>query len=145
MGDTPHCLLATAMKHRVQEEAVCVWVCVLTSEKERDKGRKEGLASCIHVSVCLCVCCEGLNESQCAHMGHHKQTMKNESGEAVLRVSLWEQLQTGVRTFGDNRFVCVCLCVCACASTCKCPAGLPFRSADISSSARVSVLPLERN
>lgn len=39
----------------------------------------------------------------------------------------------------------LCVCVCACASTCKCPAGLPFRSADISSSARVSVLPLERN
>lgn len=25
----------------------------------------------------------GLNESQCALVGHHKQTMKNESGDAV--------------------------------------------------------------
>lgn len=35
--------------------------------------------------------------------------MKNESGEAVRLVSLWERLQAGVRTFGDNRFVCVCV------------------------------------
>lgn len=54
------------------------------------------------------VYCEGLNESQCTHMGHHKQTMKNESGEAEQRISLWEQLQAGQRTFGDNRFVYVC-------------------------------------
>lgn len=33
--------------------------------------------------LCVCVCVVGLNESQCALMGHHKQTMKNESGEAV--------------------------------------------------------------
>ena len=59
------------------------------------------------------MCCEGLNESQCAHMGHHKQTMKNESGE-VQHISLWEQLQAGIRTFGDNRFLYVCVCVCVC-------------------------------
>ena len=40
-------------------------------------------------------------------MGHHKQTVKNETGEAVQRISLWEQLQAGKRTFGDNRFVYV--------------------------------------
>lgn len=44
-------------------------------------------------------------------MGHHKQIMKNESGEAVQHISLWEQLQAGKRTFGDNRFVYVCECV----------------------------------
>lgn len=44
-------------------------------------------------------------------MGHHKQTMKNESGEAVQLISLWEQLQAAIRTFGDNRFVYVCECV----------------------------------
>lgn len=86
---------------------VCVSVCVLKSDKERDN--KGGLASYMHASVRFCVCCKGLNESQCIHMGHHKQTMKNESGEAVQRVSRWEQLQAGIRTFGDNRFVCVCL------------------------------------
>lgn len=41
-------------------------------------------------------------------MGHHKQIMKNESGDAVQHISLWEQLQAGERTFGDNRFVYVC-------------------------------------
>lgn len=44
-------------------------------------------------------------------MGHHKQTMKNESGEPVQLISLWEQLQAAVRTFADNRFVYVCECV----------------------------------
>lgn len=44
-------------------------------------------------------------------MGHHKQTMKNESGVVQL-FSLWEQLQAGVRTFGDNHFVCVCISLC---------------------------------
>lgn len=51
MGDTPHCLLATAMKHRVQEEAVCVWVCVLTSEKERE----EGGVGIMHTCECVLV------------------------------------------------------------------------------------------
>lgn len=71
--------------------------------------------------MCLCLCCEGLNESQRAHTGHHKQTMKNESGEAVQPFFLWEQLQAGVLTFGDNRCVCVsvCLCVCVFVSMCK--------------------------
>lgn len=63
------------------------------------------------INACECVCREGLNESQCSHMGHHKQTMKNESGEAVQLVFLWEQLQAGIRTFGDNRLVFLCVCV----------------------------------
>lgn len=60
------------------------------------------------------MCCEGLNESQCAHMGHHKQTMKNESGEAVQPVFLWEQPLAGIRTFGDNRLALVCVFPCQC-------------------------------
>lgn len=104
----------------MQEEAVCISACVCVVEFKRKKrcSEKKGLASYMHVSVCLCVCCEGLNESQCAHMGHHKQTMKNESGEAVQLVSLWEQLQACERTFGDNRFVYVCVCVSVCVSLC---------------------------
>lgn len=50
----------------VQGEAVCM------CGPERNGDRKEGSASYVHVGVCLCVCCEGLNESQCAHMGRHK-------------------------------------------------------------------------
>lgn len=68
--------------------------------------------------TCMRVCFEGLNESQCAHMGHHKQTMKNESGEGVQLISLWEQLQAAIRTFGDNRFVCL-LCVLQCVWVCE--------------------------
>lgn len=55
-----------------REEAVRAYV----GDNERD-----GPESYMHLSVCVCVV--GLNESQCALMRHHKQTMKNESGEAV--------------------------------------------------------------
>lgn len=43
-------------------------------------GRREGWLGIIHAFECALW---GLNESQCALMGHHKQTMKNESGVAV--------------------------------------------------------------
>lgn len=81
---------------------------------ETKPGRREGWLSIIHALECVLW---GLNESQCALMGHHKQTMKNESGEAAqLLFFLWEQLRTSMHTFGDNRFVCVCanarVCVC---------------------------------
>lgn len=82
-------------------------MCVCARQRATDG--EEGAASYMHASVC--VCCEGLNESQRAHMGHRKQTMKNESGEAEQLVLLWEQPQAGVRTFSDNRFVRVCVCV----------------------------------
>lgn len=108
-------LSATAIKTQVRREAARV-----RGNRDGDWNGRGVLASYLHVRVCLCWCCEGLNESQCAHMGHHKQTLKNESGEAVQPFSLREQRQAGVRTFGDNRFVCVQVCVqvCVCVGVC---------------------------
>lgn len=84
-------------------------VCVYEEKNDMETERTGQHHTCM--CVCTFVCSERLNESRRAHKGHHKQTMKNESGEVVQLVFLWEQLQAGVRTFGDNRFVRVCVCV----------------------------------